>query len=902
MPTMKHEHPKPFILIDGSSYLYRAFHALPPLTNSQGQPTGAIYGVLNMTRKLLTEYQPEHVAVVFDPKGKTTRDEIYPYYKAHRPPMPDELQAQIAPLHAVLRAMGLPLLMVEGIEADDVIGTLAMEAEKRGLPVLISTGDKDMAQLVNEHIHLINTMGKEDVILDRAGVEAKFGVSPERIVDYLALIGDTSDNIPGVPGVGPKTAVKWLDQFKSVENLIKHGSEIKGKVGENLRASLEQLPLAKRLVTIQCDVPLTAHFNDLKQQPQDRTVLLEWFKQLEFKSWLSELLEEQTTTQSKNEHYHVVTTETDFHALFAKLAKAEQFAFDTETTDLDTLNAELVGVSFALQSGEAFYIPIGHDYDGAPKQLAREQVIKELRNLFQNNSQIVMGQNLKYDMNILANDNITLHQRFYDTMLESYVLNSASNRHDMDSLALKYLGRRTIHFEEIAGKGSKQITFNQIHLDKAVPYACQDADVTLQLHQVLWPHVQETGRLKEVLEKIELPLVPVLARIEREGVLVDAKKLHALSQEFGERMQTLAKEVYHLAGHTFNLSSPKQLQEVLYEKLQLPVLKKTPLGQASTAEEVLQELALTYPLPHLILEYRSLSKLKSTYTDALAEQIHHKTGRVHTSFNQAVTSTGRLSSANPNLQNIPIRHEEGRRIRQAFIAPPGYKLVSADYSQIELRIMAHLSQDKGLLKAFHNHADIHRATAAEVFNVPVDKVTSDQRRSAKAINFGLIYGMSVFGLAQQLGVSREVAQQYMDLYFSRYPSVKEYMDGIRLIAHRQGYVETLLGRRLYIPDINTSNMQRRRAAERAAINAPMQGTAADIIKIAMIHLDQWIQSGELNVKMILQVHDELVFEIAENDVEKAIPLVRDGMVNAVKLITPILVDIGAGDNWDEAHS
>ncbi|MGB6976078.1 MAG: DNA polymerase I [Gammaproteobacteria bacterium] len=902
MPTMKHGHPKPFILIDGSSYLYRAFHALPPLTNSHGQPTGAVYGVLNMIRKLLNEYKPEHVAVVFDPKGKTTRDEIYAYYKANRPPMPDELQTQIAPLHAILRAMGLPLLIMDGIEADDVIGTLAIEAEKAGLSTLISTGDKDMSQLVNDRIHLINTMGKENVILDRAGVETKFGVPPERIVDYLALIGDTSDNIPGVPGVGPKTAAKWLHEFKSLDNLIKHISQIKGKVGENLRASLEQLPLAERLVTIQCDVPLGVHVKDLQQQPQDRATLLEWFKQLEFKSWLSELLEEQTVTQPKNERYHVITTEADFRALLTKLGKAELFAFDTETTDLDTLDAELVGVSFALQPGEAFYIPVGHDYHHAPKQLTRDQVVKELHKLFQNTSQIVIGQNLKYDMNILMNYGITINQFFYDTMLESYVLNSASNRHDMDTLALKYLGRRTTHFEEIAGKGSKQLTFNQISLEKAAPYACQDADVTLQLHQVLWPQVKETNSLKEVLETIELPLVPVLARMERQGVLVDAKKLHTLSKEFGERMEVLTKKVYQLAGHKFNLSSPKQLQEVLYEKLKLPILKKTPLGQASTAEEVLQELALKYPLPQLILEYRSLSKLKSTYTDALAEQIHHKTGRVHTSFNQAITATGRLSSTNPNLQNIPIRHEEGRRIRQAFIAPPGYKLISADYSQIELRIMAHLSQDKGLLKAFHHHADIHRATAAEVFNIPIDKVTSDQRRSAKAINFGLIYGMSAFGLAQQLGISREVAQQYIDLYFSRYPHVKEYMDSIRFIAHQQGYVETLFGRRLYIPDINTSNMQRRRAAERAAINAPMQGTAADIIKIAMARLDEWIQSTKLDVKMILQVHDELVFEVADKDVKEAISHIRDGMVNAVKLITPILVDIGAGDNWDEAHS
>jgi DNA polymerase-1 len=901
MLPMKPSNTKPFILIDGSSYLYRAFHALPPLTNSHGQPTGAVYGVLNMIRKLLAEYKPEYVAVVFDPKGKTTRDDIYPHYKAHRPPMPDDLQAQIAPLHSVLRAMGLPLLMIDGIEADDVIGTLAKEAEKVGLSTLISTGDKDMAQLVNEYIHLINTMGKESVILDRAGVENKFGVPPESIVDYLALMGDAADNIPGIPGVGPKTAAKWLHEYKTLENLMQHANDIKGKVGDNLRASLAQLPLAKRLTTLQLDAPLKLHPNDLHPQPADRDALLEWFKQLEFKGWLSELLAEHSTAPRPDQHYQVLTTEADFQHLLARLHAAELFAFDVETTDLNTLDAQLVGISFALQPHEAFYIPVVHDYVAAPAQLPRDYVLKKLRALFQNNAQIIVGQNLKYDIAILANYDITIQQRIYDTMLESYVLNSASNRHDMDTLALKHLGQRTTKFEDIAGKGSKQLTFNQIQLDKAGPYACQDADVTLQLHQLLWPQVNAAHNLKDVLETIELPLVPVLARIERAGVLVDVKKLQTLSKEFGERIQVLTEKVHRLAGQVFNLGSPKQLQEVLYEKLKLPILKKTPQGQASTAEEVLQELALTYPLPKLILEYRSLSKLKSTYTDALVEQIHHKTARVHTSFNQAITATGRLSSTNPNLQNIPIRHEEGRRIRQAFIAPPGYKLVSADYSQIELRIMAHLSQDKGLLHAFQHHADVHSATAAEVFNVPIDKVTSDQRRSAKAINFGLIYGMSAFGLAQQLGISRDVAQQYIDLYFSRYPQIKDYMDGIRHIARQQGYVETLFGRRLYVPDINTSNMQRRRAAERAAINAPMQGTAADIIKIAMARLDEWCQNSPLDVKMILQVHDELVFEVAEKDVTEAIGHIRDGMVNSVKLITPIVVDIGAGNNWDEAH-
>lgn len=887
------------ILIDGSSYLYRAFHALPPLTNSQGEPTGAIYGVLNMIRKLIKEYQPKYIAVVFDPKGKTHRDDIYPYYKANRPPMVNELSVQIKPLHGIIKAMGLPLLIMEGEEADDVIGTLAKEAEQQHMKVLISTGDKDMAQLVDKNVTLINTMS--NVILDEKGVQEKFGVTPEQIIDYLTLIGDTSDNIPGVPKVGPKTAAKWLTEFNTLDNLITNAEKISGKVGENLRETIPALPLSKQLVTIRSNLSLGIHPKDLIIKEPDSEILKEYFKRFEFRSWLTELLE-QTPSQDKSaKDYQTILSEQDFFKLWQKLQEKKIFAFDTETTSLDAINAELVGVSFSFAAQQAFYIPVGHDYENAPTQLSREFLLTHLKKLFSDSTITIIGQNLKYDMTVLENYQINIKAKIIDTMLESYVLNSTGSRHDLDSLAMKHLGQQTILFEAIAGKGNKQLTFNQVTIDKASEYAGQDADIAWQLYQLLSKQIDENEKFQYVLNEIELPLIHVLTEMERHGVLVDQKKLQQLSIEFGKRIETLEKEAYHLAGKIFNLSSPKQLQQILYEDLKLPAQKVTPTGQPSTSEEVLQELALDYPLPKIILEYRSLSKLKSTYTDALAAQVDLKTGRVHTSYNQAITSTGRLSSTDPNLQNIPIRTEEGRRIRQAFIPPKGYKIVAADYSQIELRIMAHLSGDQGLLKAFQSNTDIHAATAAEIFGVPLTNVTGEQRRGAKAINFGLIYGMSIFGLSRALGVERNVAQEYMDLYFNRYPGVKNYMDNIRVLAHKQGFVETIFGRRLYLPEINVSNIARRRAAERAAINGPMQGTAADIIKLAMINANRWIQQSGLDIKMIMQVHDELVFEIAEKDVEKALPLIREHMTSVIKLAVPIVVEIGVGDNWDEAH-
>jgi DNA polymerase-1 len=890
---------KPVILIDGSSYLYRAFHALPPLTNSHGEPTGAIFGVINMIRKLLSEYHPDHIGVVFDPKGKTYRDGIYPEYKAHRPPMADELQQQIKPLHEIIKAMGLPLIMIEAEEADDVIGTLAKKAAAQGHKVLISTGDKDFAQLVDENVILVNTMTES--VLNETTVKEKFGVPPDRIVDYLALVGDSVDNIPGVPKVGPKTAVKWLHDYGSLAEIIKHAKDIPGKVGENLRDTIPQFPLIKELVTIRHNLTLPVHLPDLKPKEMDREKLTEWFKRLEFRSWLNEIVAEQPQDKKSPYHYETIFTESQFAQLWKQLQDAEIFAFDTETTSLNPMTAELVGASFSVKPEHAYYIPLGHDYDDAPKQLSREFLLEKLRQLFADKNKICIGQNLKYDMNVLANYGIEFPINFFDTMLESYVTNSTSNRHDMDTLAMKYLARRTTKFEDIAGKASKQITFNQIHLEQATPYACQDADVTLQLHQFFWPKIEKDSQLKKVLTEIELPLVPVLAKMERTGVLIDEKKLHELSKEFGGRCEALEKQAHKLANKEFNLSSPKQLQEILYQDLKIPVQEKTPTGQPSTSESVLEALSYEYALPKVILEYRSLAKLKSTYADGLAEQVDKKTGRVHTSYNQAVTATGRLSSTDPNLQNIPARSEEGRRIRQAFIAPKGHKIISADYSQIELRIMAHLSRDKGLQKAFQDGLDIHAATAAEVFDVSVKDVTSELRRRAKAINFGLIYGMSAFGLAQQLGEEREAAQRYINLYFERYPGVKEYMDTIRALAHQQGYVETLFGRRLYLPEINVSNMQRRRAAERAAINAPMQGTAADIIKLAMININHWLQKSDLDVKMIMQVHDELVFEVAEHDVKKATDHIREYMCDGVKLVVPVVVDIGVGHNWDEAH-
>ncbi|HEB63355.1 MAG TPA: DNA polymerase I, partial [Gammaproteobacteria bacterium] len=838
----------PFLLVDGSSYLFRAFHALPSLVNSKGEPTGAIYGVVNMLRRLLERYKPQHLAVVFDAKGKNFRHELYGEYKANRPPMPDELRVQIEPLHEVVRAMGLPLLIIDGVEADDVIGTLARQASASKTPVVISTGDKDMAQLVNEHVTLINTM--TDTLLDPQGVLEKFGVKPEQIIDYLALVGDSSDNIPGVPKVGPKTAVKWLASYESMNNIIAHAAEIKGKVGENLRVSLDQLTLSYELATIKCDVELDETPETLCRHAEDHERLIELFQGFGFKSWLNKLQSEPVANEDNGDaqskkveeeinraQYDTIFGESVFEEWLQRLEQAELFSFDLETTSLDYMEAEIVGVSFSVEPGEAAYVPVAHDYIDVPEQLKRDFVLEKLRPLLENETPKKVGQNLKYDMSVLANYGITLKGIAFDTMLESYVLNSTATRHNMDALAEKYLNYQTTHFEDIAGKGGKQLTFNQIAIEQAAPYAAEDADVTLRLHQVLWPEVSEDSKRQELFESMEMPLLPVLSKMERHGVLLDSDMLHKQSHELMERMAEIEKEAYAQAGEAFNLSSPKQIQVILYEKLGLPVLKKTPKKQPSTAETVLQELALDYPLPKLILEYRSLSKLKSTYTEKLPKQKNVRTGRVHTSYHQAVTATGRLSSSDPNLQNIPIRSAEGRRIRQAFIAPQGYKIVAADYSQIELRIMAHLSQDQGLLTAFTEGVDIHRATAAEMFSIAIDEVTTDQRRSAKAINFGLIYGMSAFGLARQLNVDRGVAQAYIDRYFARYPGVKIFMDAKRQEAHDQGYVETVSGRRLYLPDINSRNGQRRQYAERAAINAPMQGTAADIIKLAMINVN-----------------------------------------------------------------
>jgi len=903
MPTMQNS--SPFILVDGSSYLYRAFHAMPNLTNSTGEYTGAVYGVVNMLRKLIKDYDPEYMAVVFDAKGKTFRDDIYKDYKANRPPMPPELSKQIEPLHQLVKAMGIPILVIKGVEADDVIGTLAKQAAREKMDTLISTGDKDMAQLVNEHITLIDTM--KNAFLDRAGVIEKFGLPPERIIDYLALMGDKSDNIPGVDNVGPKTAAKWLEQYGSLDGVKQHANEIKGKAGDNLRAALDQLPLSHQLATINCDVELGLTPEDLKRQPPQEKELVEILSRLEFKTWLSEILKNRTehtaaeSTLTSSRRYQTIFSQQELTDWLEKLKNAPLFAFDTETTDLDYIIAELVGVSFAVKEHEAAYVPVAHDYEGAPQQLSRNKVLQQLKPLLEDPKHHKLGQHLKYDMNVLANYGIELNGVAHDTMLQSYVLDSTATRHDMDSLALKYLGCNTIHFEDIAGKGKNQLTFNQIAIEIAAPYAAEDADITLRLHNTLWPKLEKEPELKWLYENIEIPLVPVLSRIERNGVFIDVDMLATQSKQLEKSIAILEQAVAEAAGEEFNISSPKQIQAILFDKLGLPVLKKTPTGQPSTAEDVLQELALDYPLPKLILEHRSLSKLKSTYTDKLPLQVSEKTRRVHTSYHQAIASTGRLASKDPNLQNIPIRTEEGRRIRQAFIAPRGCRIIAADYSQIELRIMAHLSGDKGLLDAFAKGIDVHRATAAEVFGTPADKVSNEERRRAKAINFGLIYGMSAFGLAKQLGIGRNEAQQYVDLYFERYPGVKAFMDTTREQAREIGYVKTVFGRRLYLPDINHSNAQRRQYAERTAINAPMQGTAADIIKLAMIKTDQWIRESKLDIKMIMQVHDELVFEVRESQVDTAIREITHCMESVANLKVPLKVDIGAGLNWDETH-
>lgn len=890
------------VLIDGSSYLFRAFHALPPLMSSKGQATGAIKGVISMIRKLMNEYPHSNLAVVFDAKGKTFRNEIYPEYKANRPPMPDDLRSQIAPIHEIVRHMGIPLLIVEGVEADDVIGTLARQATEAKMKVLISTGDKDMAQLVNEHITLINTM--TDSVMDIDGVMEKFGVRPDQIIDYLALVGDTSDNIPGVPKCGPKTAVKWLASYDSLQGVMDRSEEIKGKVGEYLRESMTFLPMSYELATIKQDVPLEQAVDDLKISKPDEPGLKELFTDLEFKLWVEELsgvASGASDPDAATGDYEVIFSEEELDRWIEKLSAASCFAFDTETTSLDYMKAELVGVSFACVAGEAAYVPMNHDYEGAPTQLSTDLVLRKLRPLLEDPSRVIIGQNLKYDMSVLARYGVTLAGIGFDTMLESYILNSIASRHNMDDLALKYLGRETIHFEDVAGKGAKQLTFNQVAVDVAANYAAEDADITLQLHQVLWPKLEATPSLKSVFSEIELPLISILSKIERTGVLLDQALLNSQSKELKERLIDLEQEAYQLAGEEFNLGSPKQLQQIFFEKLQLPVIKKTPKGQPSTAEPVLQELALDYPLPKVIMEYRVLSKLKSTYTDQLPKQVNGETGRVHTSYHQAVTATGRLSSTDPNLQNIPIRTEEGRRIRKAFIAEEGYELVAADYSQIELRIMAHLSKDEGLVAAFNNNLDIHRATAAEVFGRKLEEVDDAERRSAKAINFGLIYGMSAFGLSRQLNISRGAAQEYIDLYFERYPGVRNYMDRTRTEAAERGFVETIFGRRLYLPEINASNFQRRAAAERTAINAPMQGSAADIIKRAMIKVDAWLEESKLDARIIMQVHDELVLEVNRRDTEAVVVGLEKHMSGAADLTIPLEVEVGIGPNWDDAH-
>jgi len=897
---------KRLILVDGSSFLFRAYHALPPLTSPQGLAINAVYGVSNMLRKMLSDYPQDHFAVIFDAPGKTFRHDLYDQYKAHRPPMPDDLRCQIEPLHRLVRAMGLPLIVESGIEADDVLGCLAKKADQLGFEVIISTGDKDMAQLVNEHIMLENTMNNSR--MDVQGVIDKFGVRPDQIIDYLALIGDAVDNIPGVPKVGPKTAAKWLEQYESLDNLIANAEKITGKIGENLRASLEQLPLSKQLTTIKWDIDLPYAIDDLERKPADPAELKALLSEFGFTTWLKTLgnetaappVSEPETPPGKTD-YETVLSEEHFERWFAKLDNAELFAFDTETTSLDYSKARIVGVSFAVEPGHAAYVPLAHDYPGAPEQLDKTRVLERLRPLLENPAKAKLGQNLKYDLHVLANEGIELKGVAHDTMLESYVYNSTATKHNMDDLAKKYLGVDTIHFEDIAGKGAKQLSFDEIAIEEAGPYAAEDADITLRLHHKLRPLLAEHDALYRLYADIEVPLLSVLARIERNGVAVDTDMLAQQSMELASQIISLEHHAHDLAGHSFNLGSPKQIQEILYDRLQLPVLKKTPKGQPSTDESVLQELAVDYPLPRLILEHRSLSKLKSTYTDKLPEQVDPNTGRIHTSYHQAVAATGRLSSSDPNLQNIPIRTEEGRKIRKAFIAPPGYKIVAADYSQIELRIMAHLSGDAGLLKAFSEGQDVHTATAAEVFGVAPEQVTHDLRRSAKAINFGLIYGMSSFGLAQQLGLTRGQAQSYIDLYFTRYPGVKDYMDSIRALAREQGYVETLFGRRLYLPDINSRNAAQRQYAERTAINAPMQGTAADIIKRAMIAADRWLIEAREDAKMIMQVHDELVFEVAEDRLDHCMDRIRMLMNSAADLKVPLLVDVGVGDNWDEAH-
>ena len=907
----------PLILVDGSSYLFRAYHVpyLQALSTKDGQPTGAITGVLNMLRSLHKDYPNGNVVVIFDAKGKTFRNDMYPEYKANRPPMPDDLRTQIAPLHEIVAAMGLPLLVIEGVEADDVIGTLADQATKAGIDTVISTGDKDMAQLVNKHVTLFNTM--TDVKMDVEGVIEKFGVHPEQIIDYLALMGDKVDNIPGVNKCGPKTAVKWLAEHKTLENVMANADNVKGKIGEYLREALEFLPLSYELATIKLDVELEQTAEQLQPTEPNVEKLTELYTQFELRRLLADLTkgspaEATKETSASNDEVEVIADaiETDYQTILNKadfatwleqLKNSELFAFDTETTSVDYMKAELVGLSFSVEVGKAAYVPVAHDYEDAPEQLDRDWVLAQLKPLLEDKNQAKVGQNLKYDANVLSHYDIQMQGITFDTMIESYCFNSVATRHNMDALADKYLGFKTVKFEDIAGKGKKQLTFNQIELDKAAPYAAEDADITLRLHQAIYPKLQKSSDQLAVFNEIEMPLLPVLARMEQHGVLIDSDMLNEQSHAIGTRLQELEIEAHNIAGQSFNLASPKQLQKILFEDLKIPVIKKTPKGAPSTAEEVLQELALDYPLPKVILENRGLSKLKSTYTDKLPLLVS-KSGRVHTSYQQAVAATGRLSSTDPNLQNIPIRSEEGRKIRLAFIAPQDHKIVAIDYSQIELRIMAHLSDDPGLVSAFSEGRDVHKATAAEIFAVELADVTTDQRRSAKAVNFGLIYGMSAFGLAKQLDVPRHRAQEYMDKYFERYPNVMAYMEDTRQQASEQGYVETLFGRRLYLPDIKAKNAMRRKGAERAAINAPMQGTAADIIKKAMLAVDEWLQDqDDVRVKMTMQVHDELVFEIHQDIVEETTARLVEIMNAAVALNVPLIAEAGIGDNWEQAH-
>ena len=932
MPTIA---PNPLVLVDGSSYLYRAFHAFPPLTNSAGEPTGAMYGVLNMLKSLISQVQPSHIAVVFDAKGKTFRDEMFEQYKSHRPPMPDDLRKQIQPLHDIIRALGIPLLVIEGVEADDVIGTLAVAASKVNQKVLISTGDKDMAQLVDDNIMLINTMN--NTLSDREAVIEKYGIPPELIIDYLALMGDSADNIPGVAGVGEKTALGLLQGIGSMAEIYANLDKvaelpIRGakKLGDKLLAEKEMADLSYRLATIKTDVDLDITPEQLTLGASNNDKLTEYFGRYEFKRWLNEVMNGADSITNSNEQptkinhyqatpalaqdnsdetlpaiqidrsrYETLLTEADLNRWVEKLKQAKLFALDTETDNLDYMAANLVGISFALENGEAAYLPLQLDYLGAPKTLKKTTALALLKSVLENPAIQKVGQNFKYDLTIFARNGIDVQGVAFDTMLESYVLNS-TGRHNMDDLAKRYLGHQTISFEEIAGKGKNQLTFNQIPLEQAAEYAAEDADVTMKLQQVLWEKLSKEPTLEKLFKEMELPLLGVLSRMERRGVLIDSDALFLQSNEIANRLSELEEQAYVLAGQPFNLASTKQLQEILFDKLGLPVIQKTPKGAPSTNEEVLEELAFSHELPKVLVEHRGLSKLKSTYTDKLPQMVNPQTGRVHTSYHQAVTATGRLSSSDPNLQNIPIRNEEGRRIRQAFIAREGFTIVAADYSQIELRIMAHLSQDQGLINAFTQGKDIHRSTAAEIFGVALDEVTSEQRRNAKAINFGLIYGMSAFGLSRQLGIGRANAQSYMDLYFKRYPGVQTFMHDIREKAKAQGYVETLFGRRLYLPDINSSNGMRRKAAERVAINAPMQGTAADIIKRAMIQLDQTLQNDP-DIVMIMQVHDELVFEVRSEKVTFYSELIKTQMESAADLVVPLIVEVGQGTNWDEAH-